>query len=106
MKKLSISPKGNRIIIEQDKLEEVTESGIILQRSNEAGEQAGIIRGTVLAIGDACWDQWPSPWAKVGDVVYFAKYAGKNVPDPVTEEIYLVMNDIDIIATVEENKDV
>lgn len=106
MKKLYVHPRGNRIIIEQDKLEETTKSGIVLQLENGAAEQAGIIRGTVLAIGEAAWNQWPEPWAEVGDRVYFAKFAGKQIPDPVNKEMYLIMNDIDIIATIEEeNKD-
>ena len=106
MKKLFINPKGNRVIIEQARLEETTESGIILKRSNEVAEQAGIIKGTIVALGNECWEAWPEPWAKVGDEVYFAKFAGKLIPDPVTEEVYLIMMDEDIIATIEkENKD-
>ena len=105
MKKLSITPKGNRVIIEQEKLEETTESGIILKRDNEVAEQAGIIKGTILALGDACWDSWPTPWAKVGDSVYFAKFAGKQIPDPVNEEMYLIMMDEDIIATIDQEKE-
>ncbi len=105
MKKLYVAPKGNRVIVEQDKLEEETDSGIIIQRENGAAEQAGIIRGTVLAVGEAAWDNWPEPWAKVGDRVYFAKFAGKTIPDPVNKEVYLIMNDIDIIATIQEKED-
>lgn len=105
MKKLYVRPRGNRVIIEQDKLEETYgNSGIVVKLENEAAEQAGIISGTVLAIGEACWDQWPEPWAEVGDKVYFAKFAGKKIPDPVNEEMYLIMNDIDIIATIDKEK--
>lgn len=105
MKKLYVQPKGNRVIIEQEKIEETTESGIIIKRENGAAEQAGIIRGTVLAVGEACWDTWPEPWAQVGEDVYFAKFAGKQVIDPVTGESFLIMNDIDIIATLEKKED-
>ena len=105
MKKLYVQPKGNRVIIEQEKIEQTTESGIIIKRDNEAAEQAGNIRGTVLALGEACWDKWNEPWAKIGDDVLFAKFAGKQVIDPVTGESYLIMNDIDIIATLEKKED-
>ena len=105
MKRLYVHPSGNRVIIEQDKLEKTTESGIVLQRDNGAAVQAGIIRGTVLAVGEDAWDKWSEPWAQVGDRVYFAKFAGKTIPDPVNEEVYLIMNDIDIIATIEEKED-
>jgi co-chaperonin GroES (HSP10) len=106
MKKLGIQVKGNRVIIQQTKIEETTESGIVLKLDNVEAEQAGVIKGVVLALGEACWDGWPEPWAKVGDTVYYAKFAGKQVPDPITKEMYLVMMDEDIIATIlEENKD-
>lgn len=104
MKKLSITPSGNRIIIEQDKLETTTASGIVLKLENEAAEKAGNIKGTVLAIGENCWDSWSSPWASVGDEVLFAKFAGKQIIDPVNEEAYLIMMDEDIIATI--NKEI
>ncbi len=102
MKKLSAVPVGNRVIIKQQSLEKVTESGIVLQLENEAAEQAANIQGTVIAIGDAAWDQWPTPWAKVGDEVYFAKWAGKKVNDPASGETYLIMNDVDIVCRLEE----
>lgn len=105
MKKINIHPKGSRVIVEQDKIEETTPGGIIIKRDNELAEQASVIRGTIVALGDEAWDQWPSPWAKVGDRVYFAKYAGKNIPDPVTNEMYLVMDDRDIVATIDEEEE-
>ena len=106
MNKLYITPKGNRVIIEQVKLEETTESGLVLKLDNQAAEQAGIIKGTVVAVGESCWDSWPEPWAYVGDEVYFAKFAGKTIPDPVTKTMYLIMMDEDIIATIQkENED-
>jgi co-chaperonin GroES (HSP10) len=105
MKKLYITPKGNRIIVEQVKLEEVTESGIIIKRANEMAEQANINKGTILAISPDSWDDWSEPFAKVGDVIYFSKHAGKKIIDPVTEEEYLIMMDIDVLATIDkENK--
>ena len=105
MKKLSTIPVGNRVIIKQQELEKTTESGIILQLENEEAEQAANIQGTVLAIGVDAWDQWSEPWAKVGDEVYFAKWAGKKVYDHATEEHYLIMNDIDIVCRLQEVKD-
>lgn len=55
-------------------------------------------------MGDACWDKWPTPWAKLGDEVYFAKFSGKQVIDPVTGESFLIMMDTDIIATLEKKE--
>lgn len=105
MKKLYVHPKGNRVIIEQEKIETITASGIVIKLENEAAEQAGNIRGTLVAVGEDCWDTWSSPWAKIGDEVLFAKFAGKQVIDHVTGESYLIMMDRDIIATLEMKED-
>ena len=105
MKKLGITPTGGKVIVEQDKLEKITESGIIIQRENEAAEQAGQIAGTVVAVGHDCWTgKWTEDWCKVGDRVLFAKYAGKNINDVSTGETYLIMNDVDVVAIINEEK--
>jgi len=105
MIELGIVPCGNRIILKQQSLEKTTDSGIVIKLENEKAEQAAIIQGTLIAVGEDSWDQWSAPWAKVGQEVYFAKYAGKNVYDPKTKETYLIMNDIDIICTIGEEDD-
>ena len=99
---LGIAPVGNRIIIEQDVLETTTESGIVLQLENEFAEQAGQVAGTVMALGDDCYYQYEKNWCKVGDRVLFAKFAGKAINDVSTGKQYLVMNDIDIVALINE----
>jgi co-chaperonin GroES (HSP10) len=36
----------------------------------------------------------------VGDTVFYAKYAGKWIRDPETDEEFLIVNDEDIVAKV------
>jgi co-chaperonin GroES (HSP10) len=103
-----IYPKGKRILVKADEIMTETQSGIILQ-IDESREQASVMTGTVVAIGEDAWDEWSENWAEVGDWVLYAKFAGKSVQDPITQEVYSVMNDIDLVATLdrpeEEEKD-
>lgn len=102
MNKLGITPVGNRLIVDQDNLETTTPGGIVLKLENEAAEQAGQIAGKVVAVGDDCYYQYDTPWCKVGDRVLFAKFAGKTLNDVTTGKSYLVMNDIDVVALINE----
>ena len=104
MEKLGITPVGNRLIIDQDNLETTTDSGIILKLEHEAAEQAGQIAGTVVAVGEECYYRWDTVWCKVGDRILFAKFAGKTINDVSTGKRYLIMNDVDVVAIINEEK--
>lgn len=101
MKKLSIYPFGRRVIVKQQALETITPGGIVLQLENEKAEKAANIQGTLMAIGLGSWDDYDEPWAEVGQEVYFAKYAGKQIFDTDGEE-YLIMNAFDLLCGIEE----
>jgi len=101
---LHISVKGRRLLIKADAVEKVSEGGIILN-VNEKMERAGQNIGTVVSIGHLCWADFEDgqPWCKVGDRVYFSRYAGRFLADPYTKEEYMIMNDEDVLATVEKD---
>jgi co-chaperonin GroES (HSP10) len=40
------------------------------------------------------------PWIKVGDHIYYARYAGKRVLTPDTKEELLYLNDEDVAGLV------
>lgn len=69
-------------------------------------EQSGIDFGTVVTIGPTAYNDYKveCPVA-IGDRVVIAKYAGKNIIDPDTQDIMLLVNDEDILAIVKENSD-
>ncbi len=102
--KTSIVPKGTRILIKQDTLDN-RYGKIEIVREHGAAEQAKINTGVVVAIGDDAWDRWESDWAKVGDHVIFAEYAGRSLRDEKYEEVFLIMSDSDIIAVIDETED-
>ena len=96
-----IHPKGHRVLILPDAVEEVTQSGIILSvGENRDRERLAQLKGTIVEVGDSAWLDQPSPWAKVGDHVIFGKYSGL-IYDGADEKEYRIINDLDVVALVE-----
>lgn len=104
----------HRVLIRQFKLEEedktlqsAKRAGIYLIESDSLQrEQAGVDRGTVVFIGPTAFkDFGVSCPISVGDSVAFAKYSGKFITDPETEEEFVLLNDEDILCILKkENK--
>lgn len=110
-----ITPVLHRIMVKQVKLEEVHKeyqsakrAGIIIpEHPDTQRAQAGVDRGTVVAIGETAYrdySQYADPDSNipvhVGDTVAFAKYSGKVVTDPETDEEYVILNDEDIVCVI------
>lgn len=105
-------PLGHRILVRQLKLEEVdptykraSESRIILAPTEDRSrEQNAVDAGIVLNIGNTAFRDFGGDWdVKVGDTVYFAKYAGKILKDPSQPEVqFVALNDEDLVAKVEK----
>ena len=117
MSKIKVSPaEGIRVIVSVEKPKAVSKGGIVLA-VNQKQERAGLQRGTVLSIGSAAWkntlygfglEGW-KPWCKVGDKVFFKRYAGVEIciNDSVDmkdedREYVRVLSDDDIECTFEE----
>ena len=98
-----INVKGNRILVKPETVEMKTESGIIIaaDKMSERIEQSGQQYGTVVSVGDYAWEDYKTPFAKVGDYVLYSQYAGKVVHDPQNNQGYVIMNDVDILATLD-----
>jgi co-chaperonin GroES (HSP10) len=95
-----IYPKGHRVLILPDVVEETTESGIILSVGIERDrERLAQLKGTIVEIGGSAWHDQPEPWAKVGDHVIFGKYSGLIYTGADDKE-YRIINDLDVVATV------
>jgi len=93
-----LKPLGNRVLLEVQKVEETTASGLVLPDSaKEKPQTAKVVavgEGRVLDNG-----QRAAVDVSVGDEVVFEKYSGSEVKYDGTE--YLVVKDTDIIAIVE-----
>lgn len=92
-----LKPLGDRVVIEPQKQEETTASGIVLPE--KAKEKP--VRGKVVAVGRGRLEKGKviPPDVRVGDLVLYNKYAGTEVK--VEQHEYLIMRESDILAVLE-----
>ncbi len=102
-----IEPVAHRLVV---KAFDITESDDTYRSAKAAGiflsgedklkrEQAAVDRGTVVSIGPTAFQDFG--WSHnlvVGDEIVYAKYAGKEVEDPETKEMFVIINDEDLVA--------
>jgi co-chaperonin GroES (HSP10) len=111
-------PVGHRVVIKQERLEDqdpayknMAQLGFAIPDSDEKKrEQLGYDKGRLVSVGPGAFREFNAsqglsdPWAVVGDLVAFAKYSGKNIIDPDDNEVYMVLNDEDIVCVIKETK--
>lgn len=91
---------GARCIVSEERLDEKTESGIVIPGREK--EQTNI--GTVISIGDGAMldDGTKVPmFVKPGDRVLYASFAGSPIVSKDTDEHLLVLNERDILAVLD-----
>lgn len=99
---MEIIPLMHRCLVRPKQVETKTASGIILTESLTRKEQAATEEGIILALGDTFGKDFGAEvLPKVGDKIYFAKYAGKFIKDEDGSDL-VFLNDDDIIAIVKE----
>jgi chaperonin GroES len=98
MAKLTIKPLDDRIVVERSEAEDKTPGGIVLP--DTAKEKPH--RGKVLAAGPGKLlkdGKRGSMSVKVGDEVFYGKYAGSDVD--VDGKQYVILKESDILAILE-----
>lgn len=126
MNESGISPRGDRVLVKPDKLEEVTKGGIIIPESDRDKHQMAALTGIVVEVGpdvwrhsietverliDGAWKEverrsvgYSEPFASVGDRISFARYAG-HIQFGKDGEEYRMMNDEDVTAIIDPEVD-
>jgi co-chaperonin GroES (HSP10) len=107
---MNIIPCGHRLVIKPVKLEEhdqfyasAKRAGIQLLEVDERKQQINIDRGVVVAIGPTAFkDFGGDAWCGLQDHVGFAKFGGKYIKDPTTQEDFLILNDEDVICVFKQ----
>ena len=101
-----LQPVEYKILIKPEKVEETdpvlkraAAAGLVLAHEASERERMAQIKGVLVAAGGNAFQDWQEPRPKVGDVVYYAKYAGINVPGADGFE-YRLANDKDVSAIV------
>lgn len=100
-----LNPVGYFVLVEPEVTEEKTASGIVLATNTVDANRLATDTGRVVKIGPMAWSGFGdgSPWAKEGDKVQFARYAGKRIKDPDNKDVeYILMNDNDILCTLKD----
>lgn len=102
----------HRILIKQDKLEETNvdfvrmrKLGLQLAETDDRKRaQAGVDTGTVVAIGSTAFRDFgtESP-IMVGDKIAYARFSGKFITDPATQEEFVILNDEDVVCVFHED---
>jgi chaperonin GroES len=97
MAKLKIKPLDDRIVVEQSEAEEKTAGGIVLPDTAKEKPQ----RGKVMATGPGKLldsGERGQMSVRVGDVVFYGKYAGSDVEIDGTK--YVILRESDVLAIV------
>ena len=105
-----IQPTEYKVLIEPKAIEEKTSGGIILPDMTKDHEKYSQVEGTIVAVSPLAFtyatkEEWEAAGAqppKPGDRVLHAKFAGVRVKGKDGKE-YVLVNDKDITATIEEN---
>jgi len=94
-----IIPTGGHLLVLPDKVEEKTAGGIYLPQETRDKEQRAATVGTLVDIGESAWTDLDdgSPWAKIGDKVSYARYAGVSMIGQ-DKQSYVLINDNDVLA--------
>ena len=89
---------GHRILLVPEKVEEKTQSGIILAAKTVHAEEQIAVICTVLEIGPDAWADKSTDYCDVGDRVLIGQYVGKFHTSPVDGQKYRFVSDLDIIS--------
>lgn len=99
VKKTTLKPLGNRVLVQRLEPQETMKGGIILpdsaKKKQETARVVSVGSGKRLDDGNVL----PIP-VKVGDVILMDKYSGQEVT--IDDEEFMILKADDIIATIEE----
>ncbi len=96
---MKLVPLFDRVVLEKEKMEETTASGIVLPGQNDK-EKPGQAVVVAVGPGGVVDGKDITMQVKVGDHVLFSKYAGSEVEVEGTK--YTVVKQNDILAVIEK----
>ena len=95
---MNIKPLGDKVVVKPAKVEEKTESGIILPGSAQEKPH----QGTVIAVGPGARDEKGNHIpldVKEGDRVIYGKFGGVDLK--YEDEEYIVLSEKDILVVLD-----
>lgn len=103
----TIRPKGHRILVKMKPYDPVTKNGIMVVTGLSRDTHTKALQhAIVMELGATAYSGFGdgTPWCKVGDLVLITKYAGVDIKDDESEDIYRVINDDDVLAVLESKE--
>lgn len=91
-----LKPFGSRLLVKRIEGEEKTSGGIIIPDASKDKAQTGAVLAVGVGKKDAEGHVIPLD-VKVGDIVYFGKYAGTDAGSD-----HLILNEDDILGIIEK----
>lgn len=101
-----IWPTEYKVLIEPEETDELAGRHKIIFKPDTARDREAMakVKGTLIAVGGNAFEDWQDPVPKVGDRVYFAKYAGIRLQHQEDRTKWATLcNDKDIAAIVDPN---
>lgn len=95
-----LRPLGRAVLVKPYEPERQS-SVIVMPDSVNESQMMLEQRAVIVALGENCWCDEPSPRAKVGDKVLVARFAGYMAKGTSDKEQYRLVNDRDIFAAIE-----
>lgn len=93
---------GARVLVKEERLSDTTSSGIIMP----GREKQQTNKGKVLVVGDGAMLENGTKvpvQVKVGETVIYSSFSGSPIKqDANDEDVYLILNERDILCIVEE----
>lgn len=104
-----IEALGYTVLIRPEQIEQKSKGGIITVLDSKVDQlERASICGEIVDIGELAWqrDEWKNkPWAEIGDMILFAKYAGSTVIDPDSGKKYILIADEDVKCRYRKGQD-
>lgn len=103
MNQSGIRPVEYKVLIEPENIEETSKGGIVLAMMTTDKERMAQVQGRLIAVGGNAFEDWAGEVPKVGDKIWFAKYAGFVVKGEDGED-YRIASDKDIAAIISQGE--
>jgi co-chaperonin GroES (HSP10) len=97
-----ITPVGHCILVRMDEVERTTASGIVIRDEQADKEEMSGTKATVIAVGACAWSDQKQPWAKVGDNIMMAKFAGQLWQ--VGKVKYRIISDLSVCGVIHDGE--
>jgi chaperonin GroES len=101
MNSSGIHPQGDRVLVRVETIEETTEGGIVIPKTELQRHEMAQIAGILVDHGVDAWSDYAKPFAEVGQRVLYQRHSGIQLTGK-DGELYRMVNDTDIIATLDE----